>query len=218
MLPAFVLLATLNAGGYRYGASDQAFYLPAILKNLDAELYPRDTALIGSQARLTLVDETIATAAGVSGLGLPALFALLYLASLALLAWAAIGLGRELFTAPAAAVAFLFALTLRHAITKTGTNTLEGYFHPRQLAFAFGALSIASYVRHGLGWVPLLLGAAAIVVHPTTAVWFLIWLGVAVFVAEKRLRRTVAAAGAVAAALGVWALVGRPRYRRQKPK
>jgi hypothetical protein len=35
-------------------------------------------------------------------------------------------------------VTILAALTLRHAIAETGTNTLEGYLHPRQLAFAFG--------------------------------------------------------------------------------
>jgi len=27
----FCVLATINSGGYRYGASDQAFYIPAIL-------------------------------------------------------------------------------------------------------------------------------------------------------------------------------------------
>ena len=34
-----------------YGASDQAFYIPAILKQLDPARFPRDTALIGPQAR-----------------------------------------------------------------------------------------------------------------------------------------------------------------------
>ena len=39
---AFVLLATLNSAGYRYGASDQAFYIPAVLRHLDPALFPRD--------------------------------------------------------------------------------------------------------------------------------------------------------------------------------
>jgi len=35
MLVPFIALATLNSGGYRYGASDQAFYQPAVLKQLE---------------------------------------------------------------------------------------------------------------------------------------------------------------------------------------
>ena len=31
----FVVLATANAGGYRYGASDQAFYIPAVMRALE---------------------------------------------------------------------------------------------------------------------------------------------------------------------------------------
>ena len=38
----FLVLATANSGGYRYGVSDQAYYLPAISQHLkvlhDAEL------------------------------------------------------------------------------------------------------------------------------------------------------------------------------------
>ena len=43
----FLVLATLNSAGYRYGASDQAFYLPAMLERLDPALFPRDSDLIG---------------------------------------------------------------------------------------------------------------------------------------------------------------------------
>ena len=48
----FVVLATLNSAGYRYGASDQAFYIPAVTRQLDPALFPRDRALIDAQARL----------------------------------------------------------------------------------------------------------------------------------------------------------------------
>ena len=57
---AFAVLATLNAGGYRYGVSDQAFYIPAILHHLDPSLYPRDWAMIGAQGRYFLFDELFA--------------------------------------------------------------------------------------------------------------------------------------------------------------
>ena len=57
---AFALVATMNAGGYRYGAADQAFYIPAILRHVDPQLFPRDAALIDSQARLFVLDELLA--------------------------------------------------------------------------------------------------------------------------------------------------------------
>ena len=81
----FVVLATLNAGGYRYGAADQAFYIPAILKQLDPARFPRDTALIGPQARYFFVDEIVAAAVHLTGWSIEAWFALGYLATLVLL-------------------------------------------------------------------------------------------------------------------------------------
>ena len=47
LLP-FILLATLNSAGYRYGSSDQAFYIPAIRHQLDPSLFPRDWATLGA--------------------------------------------------------------------------------------------------------------------------------------------------------------------------
>ena len=56
----FALLATANSGGYRYGVGDQAFYIPATELRLTPDAFPRDRALIASQARLTIVDEALA--------------------------------------------------------------------------------------------------------------------------------------------------------------
>src|SRR3954464_15832264 len=88
LLP-FLVLSTLNSAGYRYGASDLAFYIPAALERLDPSLFPRDGALIASQARLTMIDEVIAGLARSTGLALPSLFATLYCVTLALLLAAA---------------------------------------------------------------------------------------------------------------------------------
>src|SRR5262245_34653223 len=149
LLP-FLLLCTLNSATYRYGASDQAFYIPAALLHLHPEFFPHDGPLIVSQARLTVTDEAIAVAASTTGASLPALFAALYVASLLLLATAVWLIGRRLYRTAWTSVALLAALTLRHAIWRTGTNTLEGYFHPRQLAFALGALALAAILRRRL--------------------------------------------------------------------
>jgi hypothetical protein len=206
---AFVLLCTANSAGYRYGASDQAFYIPAVLQDLRPALFPRDGALIESQARLTFVDESLAAFVRVSGTTLPAAAAILYLLSLGLLALAAWRFGGILYRSRWTTVALLAALTLRHAIARSGTNSLEPYFHPRQLAFGLGALAVAAFLRGGVR-APAALIALAGTMHPTTAVWFAMWLGVAMLVAEPRLRIAGAAAAGVAAIAAAWAVTAGP--------
>jgi hypothetical protein len=209
----FLALATLNSAGYRYGASDQAFYLPAIFCELNPALYPRDAALIVSQAKLTVIDEAVAAVTRATGLPLTALFAALYVTSLALLAWAAIRLGGVIYRTRWATCALLAALTLRHQIIESGTNTLEGYFHPRQLAFALGAVALAGFLRTGPRMMaPLLL--LALVVHSTTAMWFLIWLAVAAFVSEPKLRPALVLVGGAGALAATWALIWGPLHGR----
>ena len=83
---------------------------------------------------------------------------------------------------------------MKHAVAKSGTNTLEGYFHPRQLAFALGALAIAAFLRERLTPAILLVAASALI-HPTTAMWFAIWLGVAVMVVKPWTRAPVVLGG-----------------------
>ena len=56
----FVLLATANGAGYRYGVSDQAFYIPVVEHAINPETFPRDASLIDAQGRLMLTDEIIA--------------------------------------------------------------------------------------------------------------------------------------------------------------
>jgi hypothetical protein len=208
LLP-FIILATANSAGYRYGASDQAFYAPAILKRIDPALYPRDSELIRSQARLTLVDEVLGPVARATGAPLSTAFVVLQLTALALLALAALRIGGALYRTRWATVALMAALTLRHAITKSGTNTLEGYFHPRQLSFAIAALAVVSFLRGRYG-VMCALVAVAGALHPTTALWFAVWLSVATLVSEPRLRVPIAASVAAAGVAGVWALVAGP--------
>jgi len=204
----FGLLCTLNSAGYRFGASDQAFYAPAMLKAIDPDLYPRDSDVIRSQAKLTLADNVVGPLARATGIELPALFVILQIAALALLALAGLLISGEMYRTQWAGIGLLAALTLRHAISKSGTNTLEGYFHPRQLSFALGALAIAGFLR-GRYLATIALVALAGALHPTTGSWFAIWLGVAIAVHERgdRRVRTIAAVVAVAAfAFAAWAI------------
>lgn len=195
---AFALCATLNAGGYRYGASDQAFYIPAILHHLDPSLYPRDWAMLGAQGRFFFVDELGAALVRVSGLALPVWFALAQVATLAALYAGAMAMGRAVFTTPWALAAWIAALTLRHRIAKTGANTLEGYFHPRMLVFGLGLLAIADVLR-GRRVRPIVILLAGAALHPTTAALFLVIVTVAVTVSDARLRRPAPIAAGVAA-------------------
>jgi hypothetical protein len=208
-LGPFILLATLNSAGYRYGASDQAFYAPAVVAELDPNLFPRDRVLIDSQARLTRVDETLAAVVRLTSADLPAAYAALYMLSLALLAAAGWLIARQLYGTEWAAVALLAALSLRHAIAKSGTNSLEAYFHPRQLAFGIGALAVAAFLRGRLA-LPAVLVLVAALLHPTTALWFAIWLTVASFISERRLRLPLGFAAVAGGAAGLWALVDGP--------
>ncbi len=213
---AFVLLCTTNSAGYRYGASDLAFYVPAVLEQIDPALFPRDAPLIAAQAQLTTIDEVMALLARATGQGLPVLFGVLYVVTLGLIATGAWLIGRRLYRTHWAILALIAALTLRHAIARSGTNTLEGYFHPRQLAFGLGALAIATLLRGRLAVTATLVLAAGFI-HPTTALWFAIWTGIAVAVNEPRRRLPLAGAAGVAALAGAWLLTAGPLAGRLVP-
>jgi hypothetical protein len=203
----FVVLAALNSGGYRYGASDQAFYQPAVLAQLDPDLFPRDREVLEAQTRLTAAEETIAGLTRATRVPLHLVFAGLYVAALVLFAWGAWLIAGRLYAHAWTSVALLAALTLRHAIARSGTNTLEGYFQPRLLAYALGAVAIATVLRgrHRLTFGLLIIAA---VVHPTTAVWFAIWLLAATALSEPRLRKWTLALGLAGVAGAAWMLAG----------
>lgn len=205
----FIVLATLNSGGYRYGASDQAFYQPAVLKQLDPALFPRDTPVLAAQTRLTLADEVVASIVRGSGAPVPVVFAALYVTALSVFAWGVWLIGRRLYANAWTPVALLAAFTLRHAIARSGTNTLEGYFQPRLLAYALGAVAVATFLRGRLALTGGLVLAAALV-HPTTALWFAVWLAAAAMLHDSRLRVWGAALAAAGAAVGAWALIDGP--------
>ena len=196
----FGVLATMNAAGYRYGVADQAFYVPAVLRHLDPGLYPQDGWLIGSQAKLLVFDEVFAAINRGTGVPLPWLFFGGYAATMAALFGGVVAFGRTIYASGWTVAALVFAATLRHRITKTGANTLEGHFHPRMLAFAIGVFALAAVMRRRAA-IAVGLVALAGVLHPTTAIWFAGWVGVALMVNEPALRRPLAIA-AVAAAIG----------------
>jgi hypothetical protein len=205
----FVLLATANAGGYRYGASDQAVYVPVVMRALDPSAFPRDAALLDAQGRFMVIDEIIATIVRATGLSLEIVFVGGYLLSMGI-AWMALQLvGARVFGTPWGTVALAAAFTLRHRIPRTSANSFEPYFYPRMLAFAIGLLAIAAILHRRTAVAGALVAATAIV-HVTVGLFFGILTGVAAAVLDARLRRPLVLAVPAAAIAGAWAVTAGP--------
>jgi hypothetical protein len=212
----FMALATLNSGGYRYGASDQAFYIPAVLKQLDPALFPRDTALLASQARYFLVDEVVAAVIRATGWSIETCFAAGYALTLVVLYAGLWRFGSLVFSSPLAVWALLAAETLRHRITKTGVNTLEGYFHPRVLVFAVGIWSLATYLR-GRPWLALGMVCVGGLLHPTTAAFFIVFLVPAIWTTEPGARRAIGVLATAGLIWAAWLLLAGPMRGSLEP-
>jgi hypothetical protein len=209
----FVVLAAANSGGYRFGVSDQAYYIPAIQQQLDDDLFPRDQPLLDAQSHLMTSDELMAGVVRTTGASLPAVAAGFYLLSLLVLLGAAVAFGRGLHFSWWAVAAFGILLTLRHRITKTGANSLEGYMHPRQLAFGLGVAALACVLRNRLLPAAACVAAAGLL-HPTTALWFGLVVAVGAFVQRPAWRSSLAVGAGVIAAASVWAVTLGPMAAR----
>ena len=203
----FAVLVTANSAGYRYGISDQSFYIPAFEHRIDPALFPRDGVLIDSQSKLTVADEIVGAVSASTGIPLPALFLAGYVATIGLVVAAVAAIGGRLYAAPWTIAALGLALTLRHRIAKTGVNTFEGYFHPRVLTFAIGLLALG-VLLHGRRGVAVSLACLGILVHPTTGVWFAIWIGVALAVSGSLPKRYLVAVAVLSTAALALVLTG----------
>ena len=206
---AFCLAAILNCGGYRYGIGDQAFYVPAVVQHLNPALFPRDRAMLHAQDRFMLYDDAAAVVVRATGVSLPTLFLAAYIAGMTLLFGAIVAIGRVTYRSWWTVALLAALMTLRHRITQTGANTLEAYFQPRMIAFALGAWAIALYLR-GKGHFAIALVASAFAIHPTTALWFGVWIVAALAVSERRWRIPSIAAGTVAGLAASWAVIAGP--------
>ena len=189
---AFCVLVLLNVGGYRFGVSDQAFYVPVVLQAVDPALFPHFQPHMAAQDRLFAFDDWLAPVLRGTGVPVPVAFLAGYALTLLLLYGAAVDIGRTLYRTWWGVAGLLAGLTLRHQILDTAANTLEPYFHPRLLAFGLGLAAVALFLRRRT-WLPLAIVAGAHCVHPTTAALFAIWLLAAALVAEPGARRALAA-------------------------
>jgi len=209
----FGVLVTANSAGYRFGISDQAFYIPAIDLSRWPDLFPRDRLLLEPQARLTVIDETFGWICRVTGLSLEPVFLIAYAGTIVVFAAGVALVGRSLFRSPWVIAGLLVALSLRHRILETAANTFEGYFHPRVLAFALGLVGIGLFLHGARRWA-LAIAALAVAVHPTTGGWFVVWLGAAAWVMASVRTRWIAGVGG-ASVLLVIGVVAREAVMRR---
>lgn len=203
---AFAALVTLNAGGYQYGVSDQAFYIPVVLEQMAPELFPHDRSLIAAQDRFLLFDDWFAPLVQMTGVSLPLAFLVSQAVTLLILYAAIIGVGRALYRSWWAVGGLLVLMTIRHRIPHTGANSVEGYFHPRMLSFGVGLAAVAFYL-HGRVRTAFAAVAVAMLVHPTIGGWYAVLLVGAAVIQGDLSRRTlliggVTVVGVAAATLG----------------
>lgn len=205
----FVVLATANAAGYRYGVSDQAFYIPVLSRALDPSAFPRDAALIDAQGQLILTDEVLASVVRLVDLPFDVLFLGGYIVSLVVV-WASLTLiAARVYENRWLAVALLAAFSLRHRIPRTSANSFEPYFHPRMLAFGIGMLAVAALLRRR-DWLAVLLTGVSGLVHVTTGLWFAVLIGVALAVLDRAWRRLALVLAVAVTGIGAWAVTVGP--------
>ena len=205
----FLVLASVNSGGYRYGVSDQAYYLPAIEHHLEPGLFPRDAAMLNAQSRLITSDELLAGATTLFDVPLPTVAIWGYVMSLLILLGAAVAFTRSLGFSWWAVAAFGILLTLRHRITRTGANSIEGYLHPRVLAFGFGVAVLACLLKNRPRLAAVCFLAAALL-HPTTALFFAVVATTWVLLRFGRQRNALLVGAAVLTAAAAWVLLAGP--------
>jgi hypothetical protein len=215
----FLVLATANGAGYRYGVSDGAAYVPAVLLAENPAAFPRDAPLIRTQGQFFVVDEILALIGRVTGASMESRFFAAYLLAMAAVWVGVILIGSSLYRGPEGSaphltgwwltIALAAVVTLRHHIPRTSTNSLEPYFHPRLLAFGFGVIAVAAFLRRRNA-IAVALVAVAAICHGTTAFWFAVVIGTALMVVDRRWRVPGLVGGAAALALLVWATAAGP--------
>ena len=145
-LVLFVLLATANGAGYRYGVSDQAAYVPAVMLAEHPASFPRDAPLIRTQGQFFVFDDLMAVIGRTTGASVETLFLTAYLIAIATVWSGVLLVGSRLYPTAWLTLALGALITLRHHIPRTSVNSLEPYFQSRMLAFGLGMLALAAFL------------------------------------------------------------------------
>jgi hypothetical protein len=146
-LVAFVLLVTANGAGYRYGVSDEAAYVPAVMLAENPAAFPHDAALLKTQGQFFIFDETMGALARVTGASVESMFLWAYLLATAAVWLGVVMIGGQLYPSAWLTLALGAVVTLRHHIPRTSINSLEPYFQSRVLALGIGLVAMAMFLN-----------------------------------------------------------------------
>ena len=182
--------------GYHLGVEDQAIYLPAILKHLDASLFPRDAFFFESQTRLMLLDSIVAGIVRATGIPLAWVALGFHVLTIFLLLLASWRILRRCFVSEPAiwsGLALLMCM-LTLPIAGTAQYIVDQYLHPRALATALVLMPIAELlpgvrrsVARTAAWCGLWF-ALAVAIHFQIAVFGLCLWTVLSFPSDKKRR------------------------------
>jgi hypothetical protein len=131
-----ITLASILIAGYHPGLEDDAYYLAAIRKDLQPDLFPHDADFFQLQFQATIFDKLIAWSVKVTHLPLAWASLGWHFVSIFLILWCCYRIASRCFhEGPArwAAVALVGAL-LTIPVSGTGIMLADQYLHPRALA------------------------------------------------------------------------------------
>jgi hypothetical protein len=200
----FVVLATANGAGYRYGVSDQAAYVPAVMLAENPAAFPHDAPLLRTQGGFFIFDDIMGALGRATGASMESLFLWAYLVAMTAVWTGVVLVGRQLYPSVWLTLAVGALITLRHHIPRTSVNSLEPYFQSRMLALGIGMMAVAMFLRRRHMPAVALVAVAALC-HVTTALWFTVLIGTALMVVDRRWRLAgiIASGGAIVALIWV---------------
>lgn len=204
-LPIFIAMATANGAGYRYGVSDQAAYVPAVMLAENRAAFPHDAPLLQTQGGFFVFDEIMGTIGRTTGASMETLFLCAYLLAMAAVWTGVVLVGSQLYSSVWLTLAFGALVTLRHHIPRTSVNSLEPYFQSRMLALGIGMTAIAMFLRRRQMAAVALVAVAALC-HTTTALWFAVLIGTALAVVDRRWRFAAAIVSGAALVVLTWTM------------
>ena len=145
LFAAFAVLAILNSGGYPCGASDQAFYVPAVLRQMDPALFPRDRALLAVQDHLLILDNLLAVAI-LTGTSIVQVMFVAYCSCCWRSPWRA-GCSGARCLRPSGSRSSGHRHEHSASRSEDRRQHARACFHPRMLAFAAGTAALAALLK-----------------------------------------------------------------------
>ena len=165
----FLLFATifgLMLNGYRYGASDQALYIPMIDRAVNPDLFPNDFLFDEPSGEYNFWVPTMATLARY--VSLEWVFFVTYVLTRFGLFWAIYHLALNLFGDRRAAILAVFFVLVPTRVGGTATATQDTFCTLRSTAMPFAIAFLIPYFRGGLYAASIICGVAFLI-HPITA-------------------------------------------------